>query len=58
MCRGARPASLGEAGRPVNFVQFASFFGIESPASTTHLKLVELVRTKKNMYGTWCEAQF
>ena len=25
------------------------------PAGTTHPKLVELIRTKQNMYGTWCK---
>ena len=26
------------------------------PATTTHPKLVALVRNKQNMYGTWCKA--
>ena len=44
-----RPAGLG-------FSQFRLIFGILSPESTTDPKLVELVRNKKNMYGTWCKA--
>ena len=45
---GARPAGLGEAGRP----GFLPNFGTPAPAITTHLKLVKLVRNKQNMNGT------
>ena len=44
-----RPAGLG-------FPQFRLIFGILVPATTTHPKLVALVRNKQNMYGTWCNA--
>ena len=45
---GARPAGLGEAGRP----GFLPNFGTPAPAIKTHPKLVELVRNKQNMNGT------
>ena len=49
---GDRPAGLGEAGRPGFFPVLAHFFGTLVPATTTHPKLVALVRNKQNMYGT------
>ena len=51
-----RPAQ----GRPVG-LRFGPFFLIFStlvPATTTHPKLVALVRNKQNMYGTWCKTHF
>ena len=42
---GARPAGLGEAGRPGILPKLA-------PESKTHPKLVELVRIKQNMNET------
>ena len=45
---GARPAGLGEAGRP----GFLPNFGTPAPAIRTHPKLVELVKNKWNMNGT------
>ena len=45
---GARPAGLGEAGRP----GFLPNFGTPAPAIKTHPKLVELVRIKQIMNGT------
>ena len=42
-----RPVSLG-------FCPFFLIFGTLVPATTTHPKLVALVRNKKNMHGTWC----
>ena len=45
---GARPAGLGEAGRP----GFLPNFGTPAPAIKTHPKLMELVRNKQNMNGT------
>ena len=38
------------------FCPFFQIFGILFPTTTTHPKLVSLVRNKKNMYGTWCKA--
>ena len=44
-------------GRPAwYFVHFFLIFGTLVPATTTHPKLVALVRNKQNVYGTWCEA--
>ena len=48
---GARPASLGEAGRP-GFCPFLPIFGTHVPGIKTHPKLVELIRIKQNMNGT------
>ena len=45
---GARPAGLGEAGRP----RFLPIFGTPVPGIKTHPKLVELIRNKQNMNGT------
>ena len=45
---GARPAGLGEAGRP----GFLPIFGTPAPEIKTHPKLVELVRNKQNMNET------
>ena len=44
----ARPADLGEAGRP----GFLPNFGTPTPAIKTQPKLVKLVRIKQNMNGT------
>ena len=33
-------------------------FGTLVLATTTHPKLVALVRNKQNMYGTWCKTHF
>ena len=45
-------------GRPVGlvFCPFFPIFGTLVPATTTHPKLIALVRNKQNMYGTWCKA--
>ena len=45
---GARPAGLGEAGRP----GFLPIFGTPVPGIKTHPKLVELIIIKQNMNGT------
>ena len=42
------------AGRPESSL-ISTIFGQWIPASTTHPKLVELIRIKQNMYGTWCK---
>ena len=44
-----RPAGLGLS-------RFCLIFGILVPATTTHPKLIALVRNKQNMYQTWCKA--
>ena len=44
-----RPVGLG-------FSRFWLIFGTLVPATTTHPKLVALVRNKQNMYGTWYKA--
>ena len=45
-------------GRPVGlgFCPFFMILGTLVPATTTHPKLVALVRNKQNIYGTWCKA--
>ena len=45
-------------GRPVGlvFCPFFLIFGTLVPATTTHPKLVALVRNKQNMHGTWSKA--
>ena len=45
---GARPAGLGEAGRP----RFLSIFGTPVSGIKTHPKLMELIRNKQNMNET------
>ena len=52
VCWGARPAGL------LVFCPFFLIFGTLVPATTTHPKLVALVRNKQNIYGTWCKVQF
>jgi len=46
-----RPVGLG-------FGLFFLIFGTLVPTTITHPKLVELVRNKQNMYGSWCKAHF
>jgi len=48
--------STGPAG--LVFFPFWLNFLSRVPATTTHPKLVALVRNKQNMYGGWCKAQF
>ena len=35
-----------------------SIFCMWSPTSTTHPKLVELIRNNQNMHGTWCKSSY
>jgi hypothetical protein len=50
VCWGARPAGL------LVFCPFFLIFGTLVSATTTHPKLVALVRNKKNMHGTCSKA--
>ena len=45
VCGSARPAGLGEAGRP-GILPILLNFGVPVPGIKTHPKLVELVRNK------------
>ena len=49
-----RPAKVRPAG--LGFSQFCLIFGILVPATTTHPKLISLVRNRQNMYGTYRKA--
>jgi len=42
----------------LGFCPIMSIFGTPVPEIKIHPKLMELIRNKQNMNGTWCKARF